>query len=208
MSSVATVHGRALDPLGLARRSTGRGGAVRGWACAPEQLRSRQPKDIPLNVGHGPRQIGRVVALERDVAGLWVTATLDRVPPELVTGDWFYSLETDALQRRGSVDHEDVVVTGVAVTRSPAQTGLDPVRLFVGDLASRGGWTLGAPTRDRLDRAYGHWRLRAGSTMIIDPLPKTTRGPDGTLWVGDQPASELCIRPSTILSVGGRPVRR
>jgi hypothetical protein len=52
------------------------------WACLADELRSQQPRSR-LTLEH-ERPIGDVVALERNHARLWATATINNANPNLL----------------------------------------------------------------------------------------------------------------------------
>lgn len=170
------VHGKVLAPDGFAQQVSlvqGRDRPElrrRSWATRPEELRDRQPCS-KLSLEH-EQPFGQVVALERDHAGLWATCEAEASANRLVqfsSGDWFYSPEIDALVE--GCDRTDVVLTGLALVRKPAQLGLGPVAILDGELqpsAIDNRWHhLPKPTRVRLHRAVEQLRHRDRSALTV-----------------------------------------
>jgi hypothetical protein len=210
-----TVHGQILDRLGLARQvypvaDPKRGFDVRRrfWQTRPEELRHVQPPS-QLNIEHG-EVIGQVLALERAPDGVWATAICNETALLRDRRPWFFSAETDS-----NVDGSDVVIKGVALTRHPAQTMLEAVRVYAGDPRlpeDRRRWRLREPFASRLERAGVSMRHKSSSTPIvvrdettpeITPLGQGRFLVDGELRVAPRhrPPGQLEHRPCQILFV-------
>jgi hypothetical protein len=133
------VVGKILDQLGAVARSravpdrspTGVGFRVKtDYSCEPLELRSRQPRDLPVNVGHDwSRLIGTVRHLEVGAhpGEVWAVADIrdGQLPEE---PELYFSIEGRSGGRDGAV------LSALAVTPRPAGVGLSPLRLFPGDV--------------------------------------------------------------------------
>ena len=100
------------------------------YSHEPLELRSRQPRDLPVNVGHDwSRLIGTVRHLEAGAHPGEVWAVADIRDGQLPDEDpLFFSLEGRSGGRDGAV------LSALAVTGRPAGVGLSPLRLFDGDV--------------------------------------------------------------------------
>jgi hypothetical protein len=102
------------------------------YSHAPLGLRSSQPCDLPVNVGHDcSRLIGTVRHLEvgADGGDFWAVCDIreGQLPDE---PELYFSIEGI----RGGPD--GAVLSALAVTGRPAAVGLSPLRVFDGDLRS------------------------------------------------------------------------
>lgn len=224
------IIGQVLDALGLASRlevhprpSNGWYPEVkrRCWATPATELRRHQPKSW-ANIGHDPHQtIGPVVWLQRDRGDrCWAVCVTDRDVPD---GRWFYSAETDS-----NPDGSDVILTGVALVSATAQSCLEPVTLLNGNLddfrSDHARRHISGPAREILKHATAseYHRDNGGGLIVHDLDPAAIRARHATAtnaeqlptrsvaWVDDHGGQhgQTWITPSTVLTVGGRRVKR
>jgi hypothetical protein len=139
-------------------------------AISSVEYRASQPAHIAVTVGHGGRDVGRCVHLERTQEDAIVAvAVVDGVDELLVPSMPSVYFSPELQLRAGG---HDVVITTIALTMAPASIGLRPVEVIGGDVSAaaeavrcRRRPALAA----RLDRAAVAQRRRGSYTTIEDP---------------------------------------
>ena len=200
----------------------------RSWATPATELRRSQPASH-LNIDHdNGRTLGPIIWLERDLADrCWAVCTTEH---DALFGTYYFSAETNSHR-----DGTDVVITGLGLVRRTAQTCLDPVTVLPGELDDyrRAGTRreLTGPAEIILGHAaeqQQHHRHAGLSTLTVhdlkppqmltrsglavdadgEPIPVAARsGEPRSVDPSGRPVGAMWIRPSQIISVGGRPVR-
>lgn len=171
-----TVVGLVADEMGAARQTVivdSRNPAARPFdiehramAFPSAEYRAVQPPSL-VDVEHSCVPVGSVRYLERNVAGcLFAAAEVDG--SDLDDGPWFFSPEIE------HVGGQDIVMTSVALTRSPASVAPQPVVSYPGPLRDAAGSGFRRdPFADGLVKRAAQYdkRRRRG-----DPLDVVDRG--------------------------------
>lgn len=196
-----TLVGLITDSAGHAEhRSTSWDGRVavetRSYqALASIEYRRAQPPFIPVRTGHGGRDVGRVLFLERRADGAIVAVTVVTDADDLMVpsnGPHYWSPELR--YRHGGTDIE---ITELVATRTPATLGLAPLDVVLGDAHQAADWVR-ARRRPQLasllERAAAAERRRGPSSPI--DVEDRTSPTTGRLASGG-----VVVHPAT-----GRPV--
>ena len=146
----------------------------------PGGLRHAQPERIPVEAGHGGAIVGEAVHLEVTPRAVWLVAELDdNVGPSVavrvgdatvrVAAELYWSGQFDFRQ----TDGQDSVLLRAAITRTPAQLGLAPLRWLPGRL-------------DYPDVAAERWHLKGFELELLTRAANAAcdrRGNGGPIYV-------------------------
>ncbi len=231
-SNVTYVFGVAADDAGIIQHTTYRSkplprGGVRFWkhvehAHEPATAYAgSHPAPMPMRWGHN-EEIGRVVALRRAHGRLLAVAETSELEPADLAGltekygELQWSTSTD--NRRGDL----LRIDEISLTPSPATVGLPAVRWWKLDVVKG---NLPTWVQEELKRADKTEFRHRGESRVHDVDFERSPYSDPDRFqrdVGLHQGAELEgrhmtingervpmeFRPSRILSVGGRPVRR
>lgn len=193
---------------------------------------------VPIDVEHGGQPVGEMVHAELDSGGrLGVVAVVEDGDWLLgYGGPVYFSPElltiAPGVHTRAVAIADAAALVSLSLTDSPATISAHPLTVMPGDARrqpDRMGWPMswraehallsrcvdGLPesrVEARHHRARRIYRdpvvTRIADHFWIDEHGEPVAGHTRKVIDAEGHAVELCIRPSTILSVGGRPVRR
>jgi hypothetical protein len=144
-----TVYGVLASGDGLAYKTELEQGALRlrGWSSPALRYRHVQDAEIPVDLEHDHRQVGRVVHLERDRYDRihCVAHVSDDVSPvtRVQVGDEIVGMETDLFWSASRLEDDqtgELVLDSVALTASPARLSATPVTFLPGQCDWSGAW--------------------------------------------------------------------